>query len=518
MHEMASRLRALGWRWKIRVLGSAVLAACVAPDAHTPAPAPVASERDAPAIVVQHASTGQQPLADQAAGGTGAAGDMQVALHAPDETGRTDHIGFAIREYPRRPVAATFEVGPTSALVWAYAPEPTEARIELEYAGPYRYGHSGSYQRVSTHLLNLAATRGNTGVHKLDRLQSDGAYRYRLQFGNGDGTDWYYLRTAPAADADAAVHFVFGADISNDPRYASPMLTTMSHSGAAFLVSLGDWPYTDLPVRDRTLEQYRASHRLARLQADTRRLASVLPMYAIYDDHEVSNDWNGEFVARRQKRALAALRAWDEFFPVSERDTDPLMHRRYRSFQWGKHAQFFVLDTRRYRSPHKHPNGPEKTMLGREQWQWLLSGLGASKASFKIIVTSVPMDLGTTREHWNAYPDERDALYGFIADRKISGVVFLTADQHWLAVHELPSGHREYQVGPLRSFLRKPPDPAPAGALVQIARPNYGEIVITPGPAPQLVFAARDQDGALMHADVIQPGRGQRPAPAGAPR
>jgi alkaline phosphatase D len=512
MYVMVSSAR--GREWTIGALvGMLMAGGCVSQSPQNPqnTPAPVA---DAPVAAITESAG--EPDAVGVAGADnepGRAAPMNESA-AMNGTNEAESAAFMIREYPRRPVAATFEVGATSALIWAYAPEPTDARIELEYAGPYRPGLNRHYERVSIHALRITAARGNTGVQRLDGLQRDGVYRYRLQFGNGDGTDWYHLRTAPAADVDAPVHFVFGADISNDPKYASPMLATMSRSGAAFFISLGDWPYTDLPVRDTRLEQYRASHRLARLQADTRQLTRVLPMYAIYDDHELHNDWDRVFVEERQKRALAGLRAWDEFFPVSENAEDPLTRRRYRTWQWGKHAQFFMLDARRYRSPYKDPNGPDKTMLGREQWDWLLAGLRASRATFKIIITSVPMDFGTTREHWNAYPDERDALYGFIADSRISGVVFLTGDQHWLSVHDLPSGHREYQVGPLRAFMRKPPDPPATGVLAQIDQPNYGEIVITPGPRPQLVFTARDDSGALLYLDVIRPVRGQRPPTA----
>ena len=405
-------------------------------------------------------------------------------------------------------MAATFEVSSTSALIWVSAPEATGARIDVQRANSNRPGNT-RFGRTRKHYMKIRAERGNTGVYQLEKLEPNRIYRYRVQIGNGDGTDWYTLRTAPDPEADAPVHFVFGAEFSNDPRFDTSLLTSMAASGAEFFISLGDWPYTDLPVQDRKVDQYRSSHRLARSLPKTQALMKTMPLYAIYDDHDIKNDWDSSLIEQSRKRVQAGLQVWDEFFPVRDDNPDVLQKRRYRTWSWGKHAQFFMLDTRLYRSNFKDEDTRDKTMLGKEQLRWLQDGLVASKATFKLILTTVPLDFGTTREHWRAYKHERNQLLAFLRDRRISGVVFLTGDQHWASVHHLFSGHREYQTGPLSSFLRDPPDERPRGVLYEAAVPNYGEVMITSseltsGQPPRLIFSVRDERGGLLYIDAIE--------------
>ena len=410
-----------------------------------------------------------------------------------------------VREIPRRPTAGTFEVASTSALVWAHSPVSNRARIDVQRAHSNQPGVARRYSRVGKYYMKLPAEAGNAGVFMLNRLLPDQVYRYRVQSADGDGTDWFYLRTAPDDAADVPVHFVVGAEFSNDPRFASPLLYNMARSGAAFFISLGDWPYTDLPVQDRTVEQYRASHRLARALPETQALLQALPVYAIYDDHDIKNDWDISLIEESPQRARAALQVWDEFFPVRDRRPDVMARTRYRTWRWGKHAQFFMLDTRRYRSFFRDEDTSKKAMLGDVQLSWLKQELKRSDATFKLILSTVPFDFGTTREHWRAYRFARKKLYDFLRDQRISGVVFLTGDQHWLSIHDLSTGHREYQVGPLQSFLRKPPEERPSEVLFELSAKNYGEIMITSGNDPRLVFTARGEHGELLYVDTLGP-------------
>lgn len=424
------------------------------------------------------------------------------AAVSPASAGNQPQI--IIREIPRMPAAATFEVTSDSALIWAYAPEPGKGRVDLDMAEGTRVGDKTRFKRVSSHVVTMRERTGRTGVVALTRLAPDRRYRYRLQLGNGQATSWYSFRTAPTRRRDARAHFLVGADISSDPRYESAIFQRMAASRAEFLVSLGDWPYTDIPLRNTRVAEYRASHRVARLSDAITPLLRAMPIYAIYDDHEIRDNWDQAFQTEDPERFRAGLTVWDEFFPLRTKARDPLDRRRYRSIRRGRHLQLFMLDTRRYRSPYRDPDSPEKTMLGAEQKAWLERELQKSRATFKVILTSVPLGFGTTADHWSAYALERDALLAFIRDRKIRGVVFLTADQHWFASHVHPGGIHELQVGPLASFLRTPPtEPPPPEVLVRRVMRNYGEIIVTGGRSPRLVFMARDQDGGLIHTEMI---------------
>ena len=70
----------------------------------------------------------------------------------------------------------------------------------------------------------------------------------------------------------------------------------------------------------------------------------TIPVVAIWDDHEVQNDFDRETVS--PARFAAAHRAFVEAWPVGEQPDGRL----YRSFRWGREVELFILDLRSYRS------------------------------------------------------------------------------------------------------------------------------------------------------------------------
>jgi alkaline phosphatase D len=128
----------------------------------------------------------------------------------------------------------------------------------------------------------------------------------------------------------------------------------------------------------------------------------------------------------------------------------------------------FILDTRQYRSRNVDQDGPAKTMLGGKQLQWLLSGLAESTATWKVIVTSVPLSISKGgsaivpgNDGWaggSGYPGfewERQVLVDHIVGRRIQNVVFLAGDVHHVQANAydpnadgIPDFH-EFVAGPL---------------------------------------------------------------------
>jgi hypothetical protein len=89
---------------------------------------------------------------------------------------------------------------------------------------------------------------------------------------------------------------------------------------------------------------------------------------AIWDDHEVANDFDGTHPSMPRGRT-----AFREYWPNRAADRT-VLHRR---LSWGPAADIIILDTRQYRSPNAMPDGPGKTMLGRRQKEWLKDKLRA---------------------------------------------------------------------------------------------------------------------------------------------
>ena len=60
----------------------------------------------------------------------------------------------------------------------------------------------------------------------------------------------------------------------------------------------------------------------------------------------------------------------------------------------------FFLDTRSYRDANAAPDDPQqpKTLIGKEQRDWLLDGLERSDATWKVVVCGVPISVPTSNE------------------------------------------------------------------------------------------------------------------------
>jgi alkaline phosphatase D len=402
------------------------------------------------------------------------------------------------------PTAAAFEVRETELTVWAFARVDGPVAIELEPEGA-----------ELAPLLPGAAT-GFTASRRITGLSPDVQYRFRLRAGGEPISDWHYAHTAPEPGADAACHFLAAADFHiHGDELAPRAFHVMRGMPARFLLSLGDWPYTDRPPAARTVVQYRQRMRVTRLRPDVRHMMLRLPIAAIYDDHEIDNDWDETFRRTQPERTAAGLQVWDEWWPTV--GARPGV--RYRSWRWGAHCELFVLDCRLYRAANKATDDESKSLLGAEQKAWLAAALAASTATFKVVISSVPLNFGTTSEHWNAFTTERAELIAML--EKVPGLIVLSGDQHWFAAHRYQGGLREFQVGPTQAFTRIAGPPM-GGVLARAEVPNFGDVEIRPGTEPTLTFTARNsQTGGILYqerftaADLTHQASPQ-PAPTGA--
>lgn len=393
-------------------------------------------------------------------------------------------------------VAATFEVTAGGALVAVHSQRATSATVRVEDV------ETGGM--LVTEPQPLTAATGFTAAFELAGLVPGTHYRHSVHLDNNTRSAWYEFSTPPPPDEPSDVTFLVSADIDPSVEFYSPIFESMSASHADFFACLGDWPYADNPPGAWTIDEYRARHLEARGFDDIQPLLAAMPIYAIYDDHEARNDWDGHFTQVEAERIANAVAVWDEWFPLRGEAT-PKKRARYRDWRWGSDAHFFMLDTRRYRSPNEASDGPDKTMLGDAQRNWLIDGITKSDAAFKIVFTSVPLDYGYTHDSWPAFRHERDTILHCIRAAQTPGVLFLTADQHWFAVHRLTAGFRQFQLGPLRRGIPELPDDPPKVAL-RVPVYNYGEVAITrEGTQPTLTVTGRNEAGLALYSERFSP-------------
>jgi alkaline phosphatase D len=197
-----------------------------------------------------------------------------------------------------------------------------------------------------------------------------------------------------------------------------------------------------LPAQD--LETYRSKYKIAHSDTFLKLALSRIPIYAIWDDHEVMNDYAGKVMRYyNPKRLYDAYKAFFEYIPIRDNDSFKI----YRSFKVGNLIDIFLIDGRQYRDemacrPTFNPKGDcykvafseGRTLLGDEQKNWLINNLKNSKSIWKLIANNVMfMDLFKDNkplnvDQWDGYYFEKMEILKNIKD--IKNVIFGTGDTH----------------------------------------------------------------------------------------
>lgn len=366
-----------------------------------------------------------------------------LAVSCETEPSESDEVAVAVLE----PSASGFVVA-----VWAQ--HARAATVEIAHGDELAIG-------------SLAITaESQTGALAVTELAADTEYAVTLVLRDGRRIGPHRVRTAPHELDARPVRLAIGADFDPDPAFDSDLVQHVVAAAPELYVSLGDFPYTDNGPPAQTVEQYRDRYVQLKTAPRVQTLLRSVGVRAIYDDHEFRNNWDAYFRAAEAERYAAAIQVWDEHFPIAAEGEV-----RYRRWRWGQHLECFLLDVRRHRSANAMLDGAGKTMLGATQRAWLVEGLAASTATFKLVLTPVPLDFGSGDDGWHAFRAERDAILDALVG--LPGVLFVTADQHFFASHQHAYGLREIQVGPFARGIPTPP-PLQPGVLFRELDYNVG--------------------------------------------
>ena len=193
------------------------------------------------------------------------------------------------------------------------------------------------------------------------------------------------------------------------------------------LLLLGDNVYIDDPE---TPEMQRFHYYRRQSQPEWGKLAKAVPIYSIWDDHDfTTNDgWGGPDIEKPSwKRDVWEIykENWDNPYYGGGKENPGCWF----DFRIGD-VHFIMIDGRYYR---ESPKDQSPSMLGPVQMKWLKKTLTDKPATLKVICTNGPMAPKVkpgSKDTWDGYSDERSAIYQFIADQKLPGVVILSADRH----------------------------------------------------------------------------------------
>jgi alkaline phosphatase D len=264
---------------------------------------------------------------------------------------------------------------------------------------------------------------------------------------------------------------------------------------------LGDNVYVDALNPSAFAEEYRRQRSVASLQP----LLRSVPQLAIWDDHDYGLN-NHDRTSPMKDAGFAAFKQyWAN--PSHGLDAAPGV---FFPYTYGG-VDFFFLDVRTYRDPNEAPATPDKTMLGAAQLAWLKDQIAASRAPFKVLVSGSGWSAGKgpTGDAWSAFTSERNALFDFIRDRRIEGVILLSGDTHVGELNCIPwsdkGGYDFYDL--VSSPLAQRPeisweDRTPEIRIRQVFYNdcNFGLLDFDLTGAPKLTFNIHDGLGAPVWA------------------
>jgi alkaline phosphatase D len=398
----------------------------------------------------------------------------------------------------------------TEVMLWVQTTKP--ATVQFRYWDTQQPGVKKLSRSVKTtseraHVAHVLVDGLRPGKKFAYELLIDGKVvqrPYPLRFQTQPLWQW---RTDPP-DFSVAIGSCFYVNEEEWDRPGRPygsnfhILSTITAKNPDLMIWMGDNTYyREVDWHTVAGLQYRWTH--------TRSLPELQPLlgsvhhYATWDDHDYGpNDSDRGY--RLKGEALEN----HELFWANQTYGTPEVAGAFGRFEWGD-VEFFLLDNRYHRAPNDAPNTPDKTMWGKDQWQWLLDGLTSSTATWKVVVNGGQMlnPFATSREALRRYPHEHNALLQFIREQNVPGVVFLSGDRHFSELIRLEGGAYplyEFTSSSLTAGLATPRteeeknNPARvAGTLVDDAH-NFG-ILRFSGPRTDrtLVFECWDHTGTL---------------------
>ena len=275
------------------------------------------------------------------------------------------------------------------------------------------------------------ADRNGVVTFQLAGLQSNTEYRYVVETGDGSGPPG---RLHTFADGPMSFRVGFASCGSTGSNHR--IFDTLKDLNLHIFIHMGDLHYENIARNDpsafrRAYDRVLTSPRQGGFYRST-------PVAYVWDDHDFgSNDADSTSPSRP-----AALQTFQQFvphYPLSPVDGE--VKTIQQAFTVGR-VRFLVLDPRAERVPEEEPDGPQKTMLGKDQLEWLRKELRAAGEGYPLVVlvNGVPWitrNKPGNKHGWEPYSHERTRIADMIEEFDlVDRLVMLSGDGHMVAIDD----------------------------------------------------------------------------------
>jgi alkaline phosphatase D len=384
-------------------------------------------------------------------------------------------------------------------------------KLGLEFSGMADFTDA-----IYPKMASVTAATDFTQQWKLSGLKPGCRYRVRVIAYGADGeqsaVEWGHFVTAPKPDDWSDVRFAVMSCQSHKDRddvNGFKIYPSIQKQGLSFYVATGDNVYYDSdPPLARTVEMARFHwQRMYGLPwlVDFHR---AVPGYWEKDDHDSFRDDDSPPQGLKADRSTELTGDLNFFKGLKIfREQVPMGEKTYRTFRWGQGLQIWLTEGRDFRSPNNMPDGPEKTIWGREQREWLQSSILASDAEFKVLISPTPI-VGPDRptkadNHSNAtFAYEGRAFRRWVQEHKLANFFVCCGDRHWQYHSVDPAtGLNEFSAGPA-SDKHAGGSPGLDPEYHTFHRVKGGFLTVSvarPADVPTVTFRHHDVDGAVVY-------------------
>lgn len=330
----------------------------------------------------------------------------------------------------------------------------------------------------------------------------------------------------------------------DDKHLGYPALEAILKQKPDFFVGTGDNVYFDHPAKregsdrwtgtawsDRAKTQAEMRHKFHEqfIQPRYVELFAEVPTYWEVDDHDYRYNDCDNTTDKKPTPQMGASNFREQLPVVDPADPNALT---YGTFRMSRDLQIWLVEGRLYRSPNRMPDGPDKTIWGQTQKQWLKDTLLASDATFKILVSPTPLigpddgSMGKRDNHTNirGFRYERDAFFKWLVENDFleKNFFIICGDRHWQYHSIHPTGIEEFSCGALvQANSRLGPRPGdqksndPQGLIKQPYwqdEASAGFLKVTTEPArngnePTISFDFYDEFGKSLYSHKKQAGK-----------
>jgi alkaline phosphatase D len=384
----------------------------------------------------------------------------------------------------------------------------TTGEVRISY---YREDDLGS--KITLDWAEVDASKNYTKQWRLTKLSPNTRYIVELtsrktpESGSTNHLKGAFL-TPPDSDIEKDISFaVVSCHDYNRRDHAKGhrIYPAMGRDELNFFVHTGDIEYYDKP------NPFAYTEKLMRFKWDRlfalpyqRGFYNKTTSYFMKDDHDTLKD--DAFPGTRYGAV-----SFERGLEIFDKEQFPSNSKTYKTIRWGKDLQIWLLEGRKYRSKNTEPDGPEKTILGKAQREWLFDTIDRSDATFKVIISASPIigpdrPQGKNDNHSNkAFENEGSIIREFV--NRHDNIYMCNGDRHWQYVSHIKDtnlwefctgagsdshagGWKQENILPEHRFLR-----VKGGYLT-------GKVYRDKKKA-HLKFEHRDVEGQVVHEEIF---------------